>query len=126
MMCGHLSAGERRERRERLLSMVGLPGSEDFPLPELSASELARAALAAELLRNPKVLFADGLVRAAGKPYSEMLGTLFRALAGAGNVVLAAERELPEGWAAFAGEGKPVGPFLVHRLPEIVVKGGTP
>jgi ABC-type multidrug transport system ATPase subunit len=124
MMCGRLSAGERRERRERLLSMVGLPGSEDVRLSALSASERVRAALAAELLRNPKVLFTDGLAQAAGSPHAEMLGSLFRALAGAGNIILSAERKLPDGWAAFAGKGRAAGPFLVHGLPAIAAKGG--
>ncbi|MBE0602826.1 MAG: ATP-binding cassette domain-containing protein [Deltaproteobacteria bacterium] len=125
MMCGSIPAVERKERRERLLAMVGLPGSEGVCLSALSASERARAALAAELLRKPKVLFADGVALAAGSPHVEMLGILFRALAGAGNTILSAERALPGEWATFAGPGKPVGPFLVHRLPAIAVKGGS-
>lgn len=125
MMCASLAGDERKERRGRLLSMVGLPGSEGVRLSALSASERARAALAAELMRNPKVLFADGVALSAGSPHIGMIGTLFRALAGAGNTVLSAERQLPDEWAAFAGPGHPVGPFLVHRLPAIAMKGGS-
>lgn len=124
MMRGGVPEGERKKMKEQLLSMVGLPGMEGVRLCALSASERARAALAAELLRNPKVLFADGTVLAAGGPFVGMLGSLFRMLAGAGNTILAAERRLPPEWAAFAGPGKPVGPFLVHRLPAIPLKGG--
>lgn len=114
---GGMAGKERREREERLLAMVGLPGAERFALAVLSTSEQARAVLAAELLRNPKVLFADGLVVAAGEPFREMLGGLFRALAREGNTIVLAERRLPDRWAASAGEGKAVGPFLLHRLP---------
>lgn len=125
MMHGCVPEGERKKMKKQLLSMVGVPGTEGVRLSALSASERARAALAAELLRNPKVLFADGTVLAAGEPYAGMLGTLFRMLAGAGNTIVAAERRLPPEWAAFAGPGKPVGPFLVHRLPAIPMKGGS-
>jgi len=116
MICGNLSAGERKERMEGLLAMVGLQGTVDFAVATLSTSERARVVLAAELLRSPKVLFADGVVQAAGPPFSEKLGGLFRALAAAGITVLLAERKLPSAWAPFAGPGSPVGPFLVHKL----------
>lgn len=125
MMCGSMPVEVRKERRERLLAMAGLAGSEDVRLTALSASERARVILAAELLRKPKVLFADGVALAAGDPHVEMLGFLFRALAGAGNTIVSAERTMPREWAAFAGPGKPVGPFLVHRLPAIALKGGS-
>jgi ABC-type multidrug transport system ATPase subunit len=125
MVCAKLSAEERKGRRERLLSMMGLSGTEEVRLSTLSASERVRAVLAAELFRNPKVLFTDGAVHAAGRTHAEMLGNLFRVLAGAGYTVLSAERELPGGWEAFAGQGKPVGPFLVYRLPAIPMKGGS-
>ncbi|RJP19626.1 MAG: ATP-binding cassette domain-containing protein [Deltaproteobacteria bacterium] len=113
---GGMPGKERREREERLLAMVGLPGVERFALAVLSASERARALLAAELLRNPKALFADGLVAAAGEPYREMLGGLFRALAREGNTIVLAERALPDRWIASAGAGEAVGPFRVHCL----------
>lgn len=125
LACGGLSREERRERQERLLSMVGLAGSERVPLASLSASERARARLAAELVRGPKFLFADGLVSSAGAPFQEMLGALFRALAGEGNTILLAERLLPARWAASAGEGKAVGPFHVFRLPDSPGKEGA-
>ncbi|MBP2673548.1 MAG: ectoine/hydroxyectoine transporter ATP-binding protein EhuA [Deltaproteobacteria bacterium] len=125
LMCGDLSADERKERRDRLLSMVGLADAGDARFSTLSASERARAALAAELLRKPKILFADGVVQAAGMPFVEMLGGLFRAMAGAGSTLLLAERQLPASWAAFAGRGRPVGPFLVYRLTRVAPKGGS-
>ncbi len=125
MMCGSISAEERKERRERLLSMLRLSDAGDARLSELSASERTRTALAAELMRNPKVLFADGVAQSAGSPFSEILGGLFRAMAGVGNTVLLAERQLPAAWVPFAGRGRPVGPFTVHRLPAGVAKGGS-
>lgn len=125
MMRETVPEGERKRMKEQLLSMVGLPGTEAVRLSALSASERARAALAAELLRNPKFLFADGTALAVGDPHAGMLGTLFRMLAGAGNTILSAERKLPQEWTSFAGPGKPVGPFRVHRLPAIAMKGGS-
>jgi ABC-type multidrug transport system ATPase subunit len=114
---GGIPEGERRERQERLLAMVGLPSAQDWRLSSLSASERVRAGLAAELLRGPAYLFGDGVVAAAGSTYREMLGGLFRALAREGNTIVLAERHLPERWAAAAGEGTGAGPFLVYRLP---------
>ena len=126
LACGGIPRAERKERRDRLLAMVGLDGSGDLPLASLSASERARARLAAELVRNPKFLFADGVVSAAGMPFQETLGGLFRALAGEGNTILLAERLLPARWAGPAGDGKPVGPFRVFRLPQPAGKEGVP
>jgi len=110
--------GERRERQERLLAMVGLSSAPHWRLSSLSASERVRAGLAAELLRGPRYLFGDGMVATAGGPYREMLGGLFRALAREGNTIVLAERRLPEHWAAAAGEGAAAGPFrvYVHRI----------
>lgn len=124
LVCGNLPAGERNDRRERLLSLVELSVAGDAPLSELSASERARIALAAELMRSPKVLFADAIVQTAGEPFAARLGSLFRALARAGIIVVLAERRLPAAWAASAGPGKPAGPFLVHRMPAAPAKGG--
>jgi hypothetical protein len=76
-----------------------------------------RAGLAAELLRGPRFLFGDGVMAAAGGPYREMLGGLFRALAREGNTIVLAERHLPERWAAAAGEGTAAGPFRVYQVP---------
>ncbi len=120
LVCGGIPGAERKERQERLLAMVGLGDAGSLRLSSLSASERARAHLAAELVRNPKILFADGVLSSAGVPYREMLGGLFRALAGEGNTILLAERLLPAKWAAAAGDGKPVGPFLIFRLPNSV------
>jgi len=114
--CGGMRDGERRERQSHLLSMVGLAGAEGWKLPTLSTSERVRAALAAELLRGPRVLFGDGVVAGAGIPFREMLGGLFRALAREGNTIVLAERHLPDRWATTAGEGKAAGPFRVYRL----------
>ncbi|MEW6721334.1 MAG: ATP-binding cassette domain-containing protein [Thermodesulfobacteriota bacterium] len=122
MVVGNLPPGERKDRRERLLSMVELSVAGDAPLSDLSMSERARVTLAAELMRSPRVLFADGIVHSAGEPFAGRIGSLFRALARAGIIVLLAERRLPARWTAFAGPGKPAGPFLVHRMP---AKGGV-
>jgi ABC-type multidrug transport system ATPase subunit len=112
---------DRKDRTDRLLEMVGLPGALGWRTAELSVSERVRACLAAELLRGPKVLFCDGVVAGAGIPCREMLWGLFRALAREGNTVVLAERTIPERWALAAGDAEPVGPFRVYRLP---VPGG--
>jgi ABC-type multidrug transport system ATPase subunit len=114
---GGIRAAERRERQERLLAMVGLPDARSWALPSLSASERVRAELAAELLRGPRYLFGDGALAAAGPACREMLGGLFRALAREGNTIVLAERQIPERWAAAAGEWVPSGPFRVYRIP---------
>jgi ABC-type multidrug transport system ATPase subunit len=108
---------ERKDRTDRLLEMVGLPGALEWRIAELSISERVRACLAAELLRGPKVLFCDGVVAGAGIPCREMLWGLFRALAREGNTIILAERTIPERWALAAGDAEPVGPFRVYRLP---------
>lgn len=112
-----ISAKERKEREEELLAMVGLPGSQEVELPVLSASERARVALAAELFRVPRFLFADMLLHNAGGEWTEMMGGLFRALAREGRTVILAERAVPEGWKTKgAGEGDAKGPFRLYRL----------
>lgn len=115
---------EAKERSERLLSMVSLPGTFDRRFGDLSASERARVCLAAELLRGPKVLYCDGVVAAAGAPFREMLRGLFRALAREGNTVVLAERSVPERWVQGVGEGTGVGPFRFFRMPASA-KGGS-
>jgi ABC-type multidrug transport system ATPase subunit len=125
LACGGIPGRERKSRQERLLAMVGLPGAETLRLSSMSASERVRARLAAELVRNPKFLFADGVVSSAGTPFREMLGGLFRALAGEGNTILLAERLLPARWAEVAGEGRPAGPFRIFRLPGSAGKEGS-
>ena len=114
---------ERRDRSDRLLAMVGVPGAWEWRIAEMSISERVRTCLAAELLRRPKVLFCDGAVAAAGIPDREMLWGLFRVLAREGNTVVLAERTIPERWAVAAGDGTPVGPFRVYLLPVTDSKG---
>jgi ABC-type multidrug transport system ATPase subunit len=114
---GSVRERERKDRAERLLGMVGLPGASGWRIAELSISERVRACLAAELLRGPKILFCDGVVAGAGIPCREMLWGLFRALAREGNTVVLAERTIPERWALASGDAEPVGPFRVYRLP---------
>lgn len=120
--CG-VRESERKDRSDRLLAMVGVPGVWEWRIAEMSASERARACLAAELLRGPKVLFCDGAVSAAGIPHREMLWGLFRALAREGNTVVLAERTIPERWALASDAGTPVGPFRIFRLPVPEPKG---
>jgi ABC-type multidrug transport system ATPase subunit len=119
-----ISARERKEREEELLSLLGLHGAQDVGLSSLSVSERARVSLAVELFRGPKVLFADMLLHNAGREWMEMLGGLFRGLAREGKTVLLAERTIPEKWKAMeGGEGIAKGPFRLFRL---AAKGEVP
>ncbi len=128
---GTLSARERKRREEELLALVGLSdagpapdgepapscGAEAWELSSLSLSERARVALAAELLRNPKYLFADMLVANAGRDRADMLGALFRALAREGRTIVLAERAVPDRWqVARVGDPAASGPFAFYRL----------
>jgi ABC-type multidrug transport system ATPase subunit len=114
---GGVLESDRKDRTDRLLEMVDLPGALGWRVAELSISERVRACLASELLRGPKVLFCDGVVAGAGVPCREMLWGLFRALAREGNTVVLAERTIPERWALAAGDPEPIGPFRLYRLP---------
>jgi len=125
-----LSAGDipRRERDRReveLLALLGVAGTATVPLSSLSVSERARIALAAELLRGPKVLFLDMLLSNAGRDWTDSLLSLFRALAREGRTIVMMERELPERWRGAAEPGTAVasdprirdaGPFRMFRL----------
>ncbi len=128
---GAISARERKRREEELLALVGLSdsvrdpdaegppagGADTWELGSLSLSERARVALAAELLRNPKYLFADLLVANAGREWTDKLGALFRALAREGRTIVLAERAVPERWqVARAGDPAASGPFSFYRL----------
>lgn len=116
-------AGEREERQEKLLSMMGLAGAQEWRLSSLSLTERARVALAAELFRGPKYLFLDTLVANAGVEWTDVLGGLFRALAREGKTVLLAERTFPERWKSGGNdEGIAKGPFRLFRL---AVPGGV-
>lgn len=109
--------GEREERREELLSMLGLQETLDWKLSSLSLTERARVALAAELFRGPKYLFLDMMVANAGEEWTDMLGGLIRALAREGKTVVLAERNFPGRWVAMSGEeGIVKGPFRLFRL----------
>jgi ABC-type multidrug transport system ATPase subunit len=108
-----ISARERKEREEELLSLLGLHGVQDVGFSSLSVSERARVSLAVELFRGPKVLFADMLLHNAGREWMEMLGGLFRRLAREGKTVLLAERTIPEKWKVREGIAK--GPFRLFR-----------
>jgi ABC-type multidrug transport system ATPase subunit len=113
-----LPEGERREREENLLAIVGMAGSQRWPVSTLSVSERVRIALAAELIRGPQYLFTDMLLANAGALWNDMLKNLFRALAREGRTIVMAERTFPEGWGGRAGaEGESKGPFRLHRVP---------
>ncbi len=124
-----IPGAERKRREEELLALVGLsdaPADADGPAPggaqtwelaSLSLSERARVALAAELLRNPKYLFADALVANAGREWSDRLGVLFRALAREGRTIVLAERAVPDRWQVVrTGDRAASGPFTFYRL----------
>ena len=130
---GGIPANERMRREEELLALVGLAdrgadaggeaatsaadGAHAWALSSLSLSERARVALAAELLRNPKYLFADNLVANAGRDWTDTLGALFRALAREGRTIVVAERAVPDRWhAERAGDPAVSGPFAFYRL----------
>jgi len=129
LVAGPIAATERQRREEELLALVGLsaPDSEAgtrpcgdahaWELSSLSLSERARVALAVELLRNPKYLFADMLVANAGKDWTDKLGALFRALAREGRTIVLAERAVPDRWqVARTGDPAASGPFSFYRL----------
>jgi ABC-type multidrug transport system ATPase subunit len=131
IVAGGIPAKERKRREEELLALVGLAdrgadeesgtssagGAHAWALSSLSLSERARVALAAELLRNPKYLFADMLVANAGRDWTDTLGALFRALAREGRTIVLAERAVPDRWhAARAGDPAASGPFAFYRL----------
>lgn len=129
LVAGPIPAMERKRREEELLALVGLSapgpdagtgpfgGAPAWEISSLSLSERARVALAAELLRNPKYLFADMLVANAGKDWTDTLGALFRALAREGRTIVLAERAVPDRWqVARAGDPAASGPFSFYRL----------
>ncbi len=131
IVAGVISTKERKRREEELLALVGLsepgPGPEGgsspsggahaWELVSLSLSERARVALAAELLRNPKYLFADMLVANAGKDWTDKLGALFRALAREGRTIVLSERAVPDRWqVARTGDPAASGPFSFYRV----------
>lgn len=109
---------ESEERESDLLAMMGLADARGWKLATLSVSERARVALAAELFRGPRYIFADMLLANAGREWTDMLRALFRALAREGRTIVLAERELPESWRGRAeAEGEAKGPFLLYRIP---------
>jgi ABC-type lipoprotein export system ATPase subunit len=113
-----IPSGELELRREEMLSLIGLPGAQDWRLSSLSTSEMARIALAAELMRGPRYLFADMLIANAGEEWTDMLGGLFKALAKEGKTIVLAERIFPGGWRSKGmDEGSVKGPFCLFRLP---------
>jgi len=117
LAAGEVPAAERKRRTEELLSLVGLPGTEEAGVSSLSASERARAALAVELFRSPRYLFLDMLLANAGKEWEEKLGSLFRALAKEERTIILMERQLPDRWQG--GKASPpvsAGPFSLSRV----------
>lgn len=117
MAAGNVPEAERREREASLLAMVGLAGGSGWTYRSLSQSERFRAGLAVELFRGPRVLLLDGPVSRIGKEWTDMLCSLFRALARERRLIVFAERELPPAFPM-----KPVreslgsGPFTLVQL----------
>lgn len=127
---GDIPRKERERREEELLALLGVAGTGSVPLSRLSVSERARIALAAELLRGPKVLFLDMLLSNAGRDWTQSLLGMFRALAREGRTIVMMERELPERWRGAVDPGtaaasdpriRDAGPFRLLRL-----AGGDP
>jgi len=125
LSAGDIPRRERNRREEELLALLGVAGTGLIPLSRLSVSERARVALAAELLRGPKVLFLDMLLSNAGRDWTDSLLGLFRALVREGRTIVMMERELPERWRGVAGPGiavasdpriRDAGPFRLFRL----------
>lgn len=125
LSAGDIPRRERNRREEELLALLGVAGTGSVPLSRLSVSERARIALAAELLRGPKVLFLDMLLSNAGRDWTDSLLGLFRALAREGRTIVMMEREIPERWRGTAEPGSAVapdprirdaGPFRLFRL----------
>lgn len=124
LSAGDIPRRERIRREEELLALLGVAGTGSVPLSRLSVSERARIALAAELLRGPKVLFLDMLLANAGRDWADSLLGLFRALAREGRTIVMMERELPERWRGSADPGaaapdpriRDAGPFRLFCL----------
>jgi ABC-type multidrug transport system ATPase subunit len=115
-LLGVVPAKERRDRETELLAMIGLPGTRERDLATLSTSELSRAVLAAELIRSPRYLFADGLLASVGNDWTDRLAPLLRALAREGKTVVLSERMAPGKLTAGDPEGTVRGPFRLHRV----------
>ena len=140
LSAGDIPPGERDRREVELLALLGVAGTSTVPLSRLSVSERARVALAAELLRGPKVLLMDMLLSNAGRDWTDSLLGLFRALAREGRTIVMMERELPDRWRGAAEPGTAVasdprireaGPFRMFRLagasaPQRVPTAGIP
>ena len=140
LSAGDIPPGERDRREGELLALLGVAGTSTVPLSRLSVSERARVALAAELLRGPKVLLLDMLLSNAGRDWTDSLLGLFRALAREGRTIVMMERELPDRWSGAAEPGAAVasdprirdaGPFRMFRLagasaPQRVPAAGNP
>lgn len=125
LSAGDIPAKERDRREVELLALLGVAGTGPVPQSRLCVSERARIALAAELLRGPKVLFLDMLLSNAGREWTDSLLGLFRALAREGRTIVMMEREIPERWRAAAEPGtagapdpriRDAGPFRLFRL----------
>jgi ABC-type multidrug transport system ATPase subunit len=135
LSAGDISRSERILREEELLALLGVAGTGSVPLSRLSVSERARIALAAELLRGPKILFLDMLLSNAGRDWTDSLLGLFRALAREGRTIVMMERELPERWRGAAEPGAAVAsdprirdarPFRMFRLAGGSAPAGRP
>lgn len=117
LAAGDVPEAERRARETALLSMVGLPDVGEVAFESLSTSEQARAALAVELFRGPRVLLLDAPLARVGKEWMDMLSALFRALAREGRIIVFAERELPQTFPMkSAKESVRSGPFMLTPL----------
>lgn len=113
---GLVSRKERRDREEEVLALVGIPGAAGREARTLSTSERARVALAVELFRGPRYLFADRLLENAGPEWSDRIVALFRALAKEGKTIMAFERAMSGRWVPEAGEQVAHGPFRMSRF----------
>ncbi len=75
-----MKAGEKRERAEKLLEMVGMSHKKNSYPGQMSGGEQQRVAIAVALANNPEILLADEPTGAVDTKTSNMIQDLFRKL----------------------------------------------
>ncbi len=80
MLSMHMTARERKERAEELLSMVGMEHKRDAYPTQMSGGEQQRIAIAVALANKPEILLADEPTGAVDTKTSSAIQDLFRKL----------------------------------------------